>query len=88
MLKVSKHPTTEDDTEEKLNENKVCLGLTKQNILELCSNSRANLFNTILCFHFLTIVLDHYAFMLLLLLQNTRAQISKQQSTKIYPLES
>lgn len=25
MLKVSKHPTTEDDTEEKLNENKVCL---------------------------------------------------------------
>lgn len=54
-------------------------GLTRLNILEFCWTNSPNLLNTILCFHFLTMVLKHYVFMLLLL-QNTRALISKKQS--------
>lgn len=37
MLKASKHPITEDDTGEKLNEKKVRIyGLARLNMLEFC----------------------------------------------------
>lgn len=55
-------------------------GFTRLNILEFCWTNRPNLFNTILCFHFLTMVLEQYVFMSLL--QNTRALISKKQPPK------
>lgn len=87
MLKVREPSTTEDDTEEEQNEKKArTFGLITQDILVYWSSVEPTdliSFNTILCFHFLTMASEHFVFMLLLLQKYQRIDLNP----KMYPLE-
>lgn len=59
MLKVSKHPTTEDEIKKKLNDKKSAIHVYPGRIYqESCWTYRTNIFYTTLCFHFLTLELN------------------------------